>query len=243
MPTNAAVAAIRQLLDSKMDASTHLGFKVASNGFLAEAPSLRAFLLDELGRLNPAAAAEYSKVILTSMDSADEWAVALRNLARGDTSADGRALLEQKTGEMLQFEPWQQNPSAGYLESFDVAVYLGGTSLIPTLSNLVRSQDNPALAHASFLAMDRLTINDPATTLAALQADPDLMQGRESTRADYFSRANVNDPQQRQILENYLLNPQTTPAEIDTFAGIFPNANFMVSQNLLTQTPTSIVPP
>jgi hypothetical protein len=172
------------------------------------------------------------------MDSADEWAVALRNLARGDTSADGRALLEQKTTQLLQYEPWQQNPSVGYLEAFDVAVYLGGTSLLPTISDMVRSQDNPAVAHASFLALDRLAINDPATTLAALQADPDLLQGREQTRADYFARANVSDPQQRQILENYLLNPQTSPAEIDAFAGIFPNDNFMISPNLLTQNQT-----
>ena len=238
MPTNAAVAAIQQFLDSKTDASTHMGFKVGADGILTEAPTLRTFLLDELGRLDPAAAAEYSKIILASMDSPDEWAVALRNLARGDTSADDRALLEQKTEEMLQYEPWQRNPSVGYLESFDVAVYLGGTSLLPTLSNLVRSQDNPAVAHASFLALDRLVINDPATTLATLQADSALLQGREQTRADYFARANVNDPQQRQVLESYLLNPQTTPAEIDAFAGIFPNDNFMISPNLLTQNQT-----
>src|SRR6185295_18431615 len=45
MSTNAAVAGIRQILDSKVDASTHLGFKVASNGTLDEAPTLRTFLL------------------------------------------------------------------------------------------------------------------------------------------------------------------------------------------------------
>jgi hypothetical protein len=172
------------------------------------------------------------------MDSPDEWAVALRNLAWGDPSAEGRALLEQKTTEMLQYGPWQQNPSVGFLEAFDVAVYLGGTSLIPTLTDLVQRQDNPALAHASYLALDRLVINNPTATLAALEADPSLMQGREVTRANYFARADVGDPQQRQILENYLLNPQISPAEIDTFAGIFPNANYMISPNLLTQTQT-----
>jgi len=238
MPTNEAVAAIRQFLDSKADADTHLGFKVAGNGLLDEAPTLRTFLLDELARLNPAAAADYSKVILSSMDSPDEWAVALRNLAWGDTSADGRALLEQKTGEMLQYEPWQQNPSTGFLEAFDTAVYLGGTSLMPTLTSLVREQDNPAVAHASYLALDRLVINDPTATLTALLADPNTMQGRETTRANYFARADVRDPQQLQVLEEYLLNPQISPAEIDTFAGIFPNANYMISPNLLTQSQT-----
>ena len=238
MPKSAAIAAIRQFLDSKADASTRLGFKLASDGMLDEAPTLRTFLLDELGRLDPAAAADYSKVVLASMDSPDEWAVALRNLASGDASADGRALLEQKTARMLEYAPWQQNPSTGFLEAFDVTVYLGGTDFVPVLSDLVRSQDNPAVAHAAFLALDRLVINNPATVLESLEDEPDLMKGRESTRADYFARANASDPQQRQILESYLLDPAISTAELQTFAGIYPNANFMISPNLLTQATT-----
>jgi hypothetical protein len=177
-------------------------------------------------------------VVLASMDSPDEWAVALRNLASGDASADGRALLERKMAQMLQYAPWQQNPSVGYLEAFDVAVYLGGTDFLPTLTDLVRQQDNPAVAHASFLALDRLVINNPATVLESLEAEPDLMEGRESTRADFFARADVRDPQQRQILESYLLDPSISTAELQTFASVYPNANFMISPNLLTQTAT-----
>jgi len=108
MPTNEAVAIIRQFLDSKADATTHLGFKIGSDGLLDEAPTLRTFLLDELARIDPAAAADYAKVILGSMDSPDEWAVALRNLARGDTSAEGHDLLTQKIAAMLQNRSWQQ---------------------------------------------------------------------------------------------------------------------------------------
>ncbi len=238
MPKDKALAAIRKFLDSKVDESTHLAFKLASNGTLDDAPTFRTFLLDELGRIDPAAAADYAKTILASMDSPDEWAVALRNLAWGDTSADGRSLLEQKTMQMLQYAPWQQNPSAGYLEAFDTAVYLGGTDFIPTLSSMVQSQDNSAVAHAAFLAMDRLVINNPTSVLQSLEAQPDLMDGRESTRADYFARANVSDPQQRQVLESYLLNPAISATELQTFAGIFPNANYMVSPNLLTTAAT-----
>jgi len=238
MPTKDAVRAIRQFLDSKADASIGLGFKLASNGMLDEAPTLRTFLLDELGRINPAAAADYAKVVLASMDSPDEWAVALRDLALGDSSADGLALLNQKTAQMLQYAPWQQNPSAGFLEAFDVPVYLGGTNFVPTLTDLVRSQDNPAVAHAAFLALDRLVINNPASVLESLEDDPDSMEGRESTRADYFARADAGDLRQRQLLENYLLDPAISPAELQTFAAIFPNANYMISPNLLTQANT-----
>ena len=129
-PTREASAAIRRFLDSKADASTHQGFKIGAKGLLGEAPTLRTFLLDYLGQIDPPAAAEYARVILTRKDSPDEWAVALRSLATGDPSADGRALLQQKAGELLQYGPWQQNPSTGYLEAFDVAVFLGGTGLV-----------------------------------------------------------------------------------------------------------------
>jgi len=238
MPKREAIAAIRQFLDSKEDASTRLGFKLSSDGSLENAPTLRTFLLDELSRIDPAAAADYSRVILSSMDSADEWAVALRGLALGDDSADGRTLLAEKAGQMLEYSPWQQDPSVGYLESFDVAVYLGGTDLMGTLSDMVRSEDNSAISHAAFLALDRLVISDPTDVLQALEDDPDLMAGRESTRADFFARANVTDPAQKSILESYLLDPSIGAAELQTFAGIFPNANFMLSANLLTQSTT-----
>jgi hypothetical protein len=233
-----AVLFIRQYLDSKSDAPTHLGFKLAADGSLDEAPTLRTFLLDELTRLNPASAADYATVVLAGMDSADEWAVALRSLALGDASITARTLLRQKTAAMLQYTPWQQNPSTGFLEAFDVAVYLGGTNLLPTLSSLLRQQDNPAVAHAAYLALDRLVISDPAPVLNALAAAPDLLQGRELTRANYFARADVRDPQQRQTLEIYLLDPRIGGAEIAAFAGVYPNVNFMISHNLLTQTPT-----
>ena len=92
--TNEVSAAIRAFLDSKIDAPTGQGFKVGQHGFLAEAPTLRTWLLDYLGQIDPAAAAEYARVILSTSDLPDEWALALRNLALGDTSADARALLE-----------------------------------------------------------------------------------------------------------------------------------------------------
>ncbi len=236
--TNQNSAAIRHFLDTKSDAATGQGFKIGAGGSLTEAPTLRTFLLDQLAALDPAAAAEYARTILETSNSPDEWAVALRNLARGDTSANARALLETKTGELLRNEAWQREPSVGYLEAFDTAVYLGGTSLMPALGDLVRKKDNQAVAHAAFLTLDRLTINQPASTLAELNQHPEWMQGREETRANYFARADVSDEKQRQLVETYLLDPARSPAELQAFAGVFPNANFMISHNLLTETVT-----
>jgi len=236
--THEIVTAIRQLLDSGTDASTGLGFKIGGGGALLEAPTLRTFLLDQLGALDPAAAAAYAREILNTSNSPDEWALALRNLARGDTSAEARTMLEAKTGELLRNEAWQRDPSVGYLEAFDTAVHLGGTTLLPPLTELVSKKDNQAVAHAAFLTLDRLTINQPAQTLAALNEHPDWMTGHEATRANYFARADIGDATQRQLVESYLLDSTRSPAELQTFVGVFPNANFMISHNLLTENVT-----
>ena len=236
--TNEMVAAIRQLLDAKTDAATGQGFKIGGGGALLEAPTLRTWLLEQLAKLDPAAAAAYSQEILNTSTSPDEWALALRNLARGDRSADGRALLATKTGELLRNEAWQREASVGYLEAFDTAVQLGGTKLLSPLTALVIKQDNQAVAHAAFLTLDRLVINEPVETLAALNANPDWMTGRAETRANYFARADVSDAAQRQLVESYLLNAARSPPELQAFAGVFPNANFMISQNLLTENAT-----
>lgn len=234
--TNTACKAVCDLLDSRLDATTGGEFKIGSKGFLKETPTLRTYLLDYLGRTDAGAAAAYAKVILSNSDSPDEWALALRNLAMGDPSPEARNLLEAKTRDLLRNENWQQNPSAGYLEAFDAAVYLSGTNLSLELSNLVRRQDNQAVAHAAYLSLDRLVIADPVQLLTIFEAQRELMSGREQTRADFFARADVRDLQQRQLLEKYLLDPRTGSTEIRQFAGVYPNANFMISANLLTTT-------
>ena len=231
------VAEIIRWLNTGRDAPTGQGFKLNSDGSLRDAPTVRVYLLDQLRRLDPAAAASYARVILGSKSSPDEWALALQSLATGDSGPGARDLLKQKFAEMLAYTPWQQSPSIGYLEAFDVAVFLGDPELVNPLAGLIRDQGNSATAHAAFLALDRMIINAPAAALAALEADPSLLQGREGTRADYFARADVQDAQQRQILEGYMLNPQISTAELQQFTAIFPNANYMISANLITSNP------
>jgi hypothetical protein len=137
LPTNEASAAICRFLDSKADASTGQGFKVGPDGSLEESPTFRVFLLDFLGRLDPAAAAAYVQVVLSSMDSPDKWAVALRSCAAANATAEGLEFVTQKLREMLRHEPWQRPPSVGYLEAFDVAVHAVGTELMPDRSQIL----------------------------------------------------------------------------------------------------------
>lgn len=238
MSREVASSIIRRLLDSNLDAPSQLDFKVRPDGFLNQPSSLRVFLLDELGQVDRAAAAGYAEKSLGSLSSPDEWALSLRNYALGVTNAEARAFLQQKLREMLRHESWQIDPSAGFLEAFDMAVHAGGKELLPDLAELVRQRGNKAVAHAAYLALDRLAVQDPTVVLSELASKPDLMEGREETRANYFARANMENPQQKAILESYLLDPRRSETELRTFTGLFPNANFSVSYNLLTRTVT-----
>jgi len=231
----AASVAIRRFLDSGTDSPTGDVFRLGPGGSLVGAPSLRVFLLDLLAKIDPQAAVTYSKQILETPGSPDEWAVALRIIARLDSAPDTKEFLEQKTVAMLHQESWASNPSTGFLEAFDVAVHLGGIKLLPPLTSFVQQKDNQAVAHAAFLALDRMVIREPATMLDELEQHPELLQGREETRANYFARADVGEAAQRRLVESYMLDATRSPTELNTFAGIFPNANYMISQNLLTE--------
>lgn len=236
LPAAEGAAVAKAFLASGRDARSGLGFKPGKNGRLAEAPILRVFLMDFLRDADPAAAAALAREILREDRSPDEWAMALRNLAQVDQSAEAKTFLETKMTELLRKEVWHKDPSEGYLEAFDVAVHLGGTHLVSPLAELLRKQDNKPLSYAAFLALDRLVLKDTPEVLGVLLAELNLMEGRELTRANYFARATVSDPRQREVIERYLLDARLSPAELDRFAGLFPNASYLLSQNLITRT-------
>ena len=238
LPKAAASRLIEQFLDQKKDGATKLEFAIEKNGFLSGAPTLRVFLMDLLEKVDPQAAAQYALQILSTPGSPDEWAISLRNYALGGDASATQSLLEEKIQEMLSNGAWRANPSVGYLEAFDAAVYTHDTALTPNLSHLIGDNRNPAVAHAAFLALDRLVLSDPAAVLTQLQSQPDLMAGHEQTRADYFARADASDSRQKALLEGYLLDPNRTQQELNAFAGIYPNQNYMISNNLLTQSDT-----
>jgi len=222
-------------LITRRDADLGGEFKLGPDGGLTASPTLRVWLLNELIRFDPTGAAELGRQVLAGMDSPDEWAVALRAVALGDKSEDARRLLRDKTLVLLGHSAWQQQPTSGYLNAFDVAVHLKDRAFAPALSGLLRQTNQPALAHAAFLALDRLTLAAPVELLSALQAQPAELEGREAARAGFFARADAMHPAQRTLLEQYLLAPSRSAEEWSAFAATFPNANQFLSNNLLTR--------
>lgn len=183
-----------------------------------------------------------ARTILATPDSADEWAVAMRNFGRVQTSPQDIGYLQDRLGALLREPRWQQEQSIGWLEAFDVAVHTKAIQLTPEFARMatrLENKDRPA-AYAAFLTLDRLVLAEPVRMLGQLEANPELLSGRELTRAGYFARADVRDPKQRAVLEHYLLDERRQPAELEKFAGLYPSANFMLSNNLLStvQTPS-----
>ncbi len=238
VPPDIASRIIRDFLSSGSDSPTHQGFVVGPRGQLLEAPTLRTFLLDHLESIDSRGAAQLGREILQNPGSPDEWALALRSVAKSDASNQTRAFLEDRLHLLLSYEPWQRQPHVSYLEAFDVAVHLGGDALMPDLTRLIRMTNNPAVAHAAFLATDRLIQSNPTRILRALLSDVEALKGRESTRAALFARADLSSLDQLQVIESYLLHPAIDESELDAFADVFPNENNMLSQNLLTHTRT-----
>jgi len=243
LPPDVASLVVQDFLASSEDASTNLDLTIKPGGRLGDASSMRVFLLDYLGHIDRAAAGRVALQILAQYTTPDEWAVSLRNYAWAYSGPDSREFLKTKAQALLANAAWLKDPSVGFLEAFDTIVYTHDTALTPALSTLLRDNDNRAAAHAAFLTMDRLVINDPVPMLEDIVAQPDLMKGHEQTRADFVARADLGQPDQRALVEKYLLDSSRDPQELATFAAIFPNANYMISNNLLTgmQTPTGAV--
>ncbi|MEK7952882.1 hypothetical protein [Luteolibacter soli] len=232
MPKDEAVAFIRQFFASGNDRATGLSFEINGDGLMKEWPTFRTFLLDALLSIDPAAAAALSREILTTPTTADEWALALRNIGRAENDP---TFLRSKAEELITNPAWQADPSIGYLNAFDVLVHVDATGSTPLLSSLIQRKDRRDLAHAGFLTLDRLVQRQPVDELTRLATDTALQQSRPEMVAQQFARADLRDPAQQTLVKAWLLDPARKPTELRAFAGVYPNNNQFVSNNLLTR--------
>lgn len=237
LPKQDAVAWIRVFLATGEDRPTGLSFVIGLQGVLREWPTYRTFLIDQLLAIDPVAAASISREILAKPTTADEWALALRNVGRSGAAGiapETNRYLAAKTEELIANPAWQAQPSIGYLNAFDVLVAANATASTPMLSGLIQRKDRRDLAHAGFLTLDRLVQRQPVELLDRLSRDQALQKSRPEMVAQQFARADVRVPAQREILKAWLLDPTRTADELRVFAGVYPNNNRFVSNNLLT---------
>lgn len=233
-PRSEAVGEIEVFLSKGKDRKTGLILKFGKGGGIEGWPTLRVFLLDLLLELDPEAAARISREILSSKTSADEWAIALRNVAKGERKGGNRDYLRTRAEELITNPEWQAQPSVGYLNAFDVLVYTEATESSPLLSGLIQRKDRRDLVHASFLTMDRLVQRQPLDMLTRLKADRALQESRPEMTAQQFARADLRETSQQAIVKSWLLDPSRTPTQLKNFSAIYPNNNKLISHNMLT---------
>jgi hypothetical protein len=192
---HAVIPAIRAFLATGKDVSTGYAFELGDGGSLERAPTLRLLLLDVLGQLSRKArtadASEVSKEILAGKNSSDEWAIALRNVAWHEPQSQG--FLAAKFSEMIRYEPWRSQPSTGFLEAFDVAVYSRQVAVMEPLDEML---GNPVseLQRAAAVALDRLAESAPLEVMQKLNSQPQMFADHPFLRADWFAKAILVNP-------------------------------------------------
>jgi hypothetical protein len=232
-----AVAMVLAWLEEGEDLTFPMRFQTGPGSWLGSWPSLRVFLLDLLFHLDPEAAREMSLNILEESSSPDEWAIAFRNIGKFGLEED-RAVLEEKSRELIQREAWREKPTAGYLEAFDVIVHLEQTEVVPELGRIMNGESHPAVAFASMLVLNRLAERQPESTLQHLVREKELMKDYPEARAELFARVDVRRPASAKLLRTYLITPERSPLELEHFAETFPHGGQFVSNSLLTGTYT-----
>lgn len=233
-----AAAMIREFLDSGKDAATGMELTIGEGGILAGAPTFRTFLLDLLGQVAKKSrsnvASAYSRKILEEKKSSDEWALAMRNVAWGEPAA--KPYLAAKVKEMLAHEAWRKEPSAGFYEAFDVAVYSGDPTFVPQLTQMLGGEDE-GLRRASAVALDRLAAMAPLEVMNHLNANPNQLADKPFLRADYYAKADLANPAQRVALEAYLARGDVTLPEKQKLLRALATPAAFVSDNLITSSP------
>lgn len=242
-PNAESILAIRQFLQKGSDATTGEGFKLGEKGILEESPTLRVFLLDQLGSLGLAsgdrAPAQVAREMLSSKTSADEWAVSLRNVTWFEP--ENRTFVGEKVREMLDYQPWIDSPSPGFLESFDGIVFAKDVSAVPKLANFSKLDESP-LQQATFVAMDRLSEASTLEVMNYLNANPTLFSERPMMRSDYFTAADLSNPAQLKAVEDYLSRPDVTQEAKAKLLGGLTMPGTFVSDNLFTDPPKPPTP-
>lgn len=231
---SSSTAAVIDFLKTRKDAPTGLPFRVGEGGRLSCTPSFRVALLDILGELDTGAAAVHAAKVFERKDAADEWAVALRDLARWHCDRPNQPEVIARLEEMIRHRPWSEQPTVGFLNALDIAVHCDATHLMPELSDFMSPDRNDGLPYAAFLAVDRMAMRRPEATLNFLLTNPDTLSEQPFARAGYFARADVRCAAQRAAVENYLLRADLAGGERSKFIELFPNFNQAMSYNLLT---------
>jgi hypothetical protein len=237
---DAAASALLEFLRSGEDMSTSLGFVVGEAG-LDEWPTLRAFLLDLLGKIDPEMASRYAmQTVIPAKSSTVEYAVSLQILWNHGGAEKPTPELTQAWLGLLKKADWSARPDPAWLESLDFASRIPEATpefLKASTDWLARPKEASGKAEAAEIVLERMMIRHPGETLNAILENTQWMnEGRgAAVRASLFARVDVTDPGQVLSLKSYLQNLQPDGKEADSFYDAFPCHNYGVAPGLSGQ--------
>jgi len=237
---DAAAAALLEFLRTGEDLSTSLGFVVGEAG-LDEWPTLRAFLLDLLGKIDPDMASRYAlETVIPAKSSTVEYAVSLQILwNHGGAEKPTQELMQAWLG-LLKKADWSTRPDPAWLESLDFASRIPEATpdfLKASTDWLADPENVVERVGAVDLALERMAVQQPVEIMEALVRDPSLLSlGRGIyQRSQIFARASLNDSDQQKLLVAYLQRLVPGSQEAELFFSAFPCHNFSVSPGLSGQ--------
>jgi len=237
---DAAAVALLEFLRSGEDLSTRLGFVVGEAG-LDEWPTLRAFLLDLLGKIDPEMASRYAMdTVIPAKSSTVEYAVSLQILWNYGGAEKSTPELTQAWLGLLKKPDWSARPDPAWLESLDFASRIPEAmpEFLRASTDWLADPENAVERVGGVdLALERMAVQQPGGIMEALVRDPSLLSlGRGIyQRSQIFARASLNDSDQQKLLASYLERLEPGSQEAELFFSAFPCHNFSVSPGLSGQ--------
>jgi hypothetical protein len=191
-------------------------------------------MLDQLGQIDPATSGSYAAKVYSRRDSAEEWAIAMRNDWRASAPVGRIAPVRERALELIHHPSWARQANLGFLEAFDLAVATLAWEAVPQLEQMLDPSRDAALRRAAWVALDRLSLEAPSDFLPALAQRPDWLQSQPLVRASLFARANLEELRERGAVETYLTRAKVSAEEGTRFFELLPNVNATISYNLVT---------
>jgi len=237
-PARESTEFIQSVLETEERIPTGQAFVVGRNGSLVSTPDLRSYLLHLLEEINPDAALIEAHRFLDAPTHPDEWAIALQVVSRQSDPRD--PYLQDRILRLLAMNAWLTSPTVAFLQAFDASVYSTASGITERLLEIADADYPAATRFAARLALERKAESNYAST-ASLIIQTTRLGGQPAFRAALIARGDVRSVTERSVLETYLQGLDTGSAEGRAFAGVFPNYNQQVSDNLITSEPLTSI--
>ncbi len=232
------LAVLGRFFEMQVDVDLGLPFIPAAGGTLSSWPTLRVALFDYLSTRDMAATGVLADSwIRVRPGNPAEWAVALRELAAGQSAVDWPPAIRECVYLLVENEAWAAAPPAGWVEALDVIAAGGAVEFLPKVSRLAQRDQARATQQAAHAVLEGLVCAAPRQVLEALNLDTSLFAQSSGLRAAICARADVRVPEQLRALEVYLRRADVLPGERAQFTAQFPHHRASAMPRLLTAMP------